>query len=239
MAWKVTADPERFDEAVKWFRSKVVVTKEAFDTLSDDAKVFAFTVSGTEQLNAVQAVYDAIDKAIEKGESIDTFRARVAQRLGKDFASAQSEHLTTVFRTNVQTAYSTGRYYQLDSPDVTGVLGFRMLDIVLDGRTSDICLALGNPPTILPHDDAYWLSHWPPFHHRCRTCVRALSAAEAGRRGVTKEKPKADIPKGFGLAPPKREEFQPAEGSYDKKLFTEFKKKQATERRKRKKAEKD
>lgn len=230
MAWKVTADPARFETAVKWFRARVLVSKREFDSLHDKVKSLAFTVAGVEQMSAVQDVFDAIDKAIADGESIDAFRQRVSEKLGDKFAGPKSAHLTTVFRTNVQSAYNTGRWYQLDNPDVTAVLPYRMLDIVFDSRTSDICEQLGRPPTILRHDDTYWQTHWPPFHHRCRTCVRAITASEAEARGVHKAK-EPKIPDGFGFAPPQRKPFEPDATEYDKRLYREFKRKQAAQKK--------
>lgn len=71
---------------------------------------------------------------------------------------------------------------------------------ILDGRTTATCAPLQG--TVRPHDDDFWLTHWPPLHFNCRSTVVSLSRAEAARAGGATPVPKAAGPgKGFGTRP--------------------------------------
>ncbi len=200
-AWSVSANVDEFDEAISWFRTRVPYTTAQLDGLEDSARARAFTIAGHLELESVQTIFDEIDHSIAKGTPFEEFQKRVAEKLdGK--MGPDGYHLETVFRNNVQTAYNTGRWYQLMDPELLQLRPMIMLDAVLDSRTSEICTALDG--TIKPATDPFWLRCWPPLHHRCRTSPRSLRMKEAERRGITPGDPDIHIDDGFGVAPPLR-----------------------------------
>jgi SPP1 gp7 family putative phage head morphogenesis protein len=212
LAKRAPADPDKFEEASKWFRGRTPVTKAEWNSMSQHAR---------------QTVFDSLQRAIDKGTPISQWRADIRKKLG-DFADKNSATLTTAFINANQTAYNTGRYYQLTDPAVTAALPFLRLDAVLDPSTTEICKGLNG--TTLKHDDPWWLTHWPPFHHRCRTTVRALSETMAKRRGgITKSLPRPAIPNDFGLAPPLRagEVWEPTAADFDPAAWTIYQRGQA------------
>lgn len=223
MPERAPADPVRFKEASDWFRSRLPVTQEQWDGMRVEARRQAFVLSGVQQLDAVQTVMELLQESIDNGTPIDEWRAKVKQKLG-EFGPTGSQ-LTTSFINAHQTAYNTGRWYQLSEPSVTSVLPFRIFDAVMDGRETPICHACNG--TILPHDDPWWNTHWCPCHHRCRSTIRALSARMAARRGgQTQELPRPKITGDFGLAPPLRDKWEPDLTKYESHLSREYLKKQ-------------
>lgn len=218
MAKRAPANPDKFDEASKWFRGRTPVRKAEWELMSAKARRQSFTIAGTQQLKVVQTVFDELQKAIDKGTPIDEWRKALKKKLKGDFAEKNAHNLTTAFINANQTAYNTGRYYQLSDPEVTAVMPLWIFEAVLDGRTSQICLECAG--TIRRFDDPWWLTHWCPLHHVCRSAVRALTEAMAKRKGgVTETLPRPVIKGDFGLAPPlragqiwepKREDFDPS-----------------------------
>jgi SPP1 gp7 family putative phage head morphogenesis protein len=224
---RAPADPDKFSEASQWFRSRTPVTKSEWNAMSAKARRQAFTVAGTQQLKVVQTVFAELQKAIDKGTPIDEWRKSIKKKIKGEFADKNSATLTTAFINANQTAYNTGRYYQLNDPAVTAVMPYQIYDAVLDDRTSPTCNALSG--TTRRHDDPWWLTHWPPMHHRCRSSVRALSAAMAKRRGgITETLPRPVIPSDFGLAPPLRagQIWEPDLSQYDPSAAREYQRKQ-------------
>ena len=217
-AKRAPADPERFQEASDWFRGRVAVTPAEWRAMNSAERRQAFTVAGAQSLRVVQAVLDALQVAIDSGVPLAKWRKDLKRDLKRDFASIDSAHLTTAFINAHQTAYATGRYYQLSDPSVTSAMPYLMVDAILDNRTTALCRGLNG--TIRRHDDPWWLTHWNPYHHRCRTTIRALTESMAKRRGgVTEKLPRPPIPDDWGLAPPlragqvwepKREDFDPS-----------------------------
>jgi SPP1 gp7 family putative phage head morphogenesis protein len=221
--WSVTADTDRFEEASSWFEERV----PGVDTgaAADRARGRAFRIAGMVELDAVQTVFSELAKALDKGTSLAEFKARVREKLGA--VGPKGAHLETVFRNWTQTAYNTGRYYQLSAPDVVRFRPYWMFDSILDGRTTTVCKACNG--TIKLHSDAWWDSHWPPLHHRCRSSVRGLRASEAVRRGITETDPAGDVPGAWGKSPKVRgadDALKPKQEDHDAAVWAEFQRKQ-------------
>lgn len=228
MPKRAPANPDKFEEASTWFRARTPVTRDEWELMSLQARRQAFTIAGTQQLKVVQTVFDSIGKAIDKGTPIEQWRKEVMKQLGGEFTSRNAHTLTTAFINANQTAYNTGRYYQLNDPSVTTSQPYQVYDAVMDSRTSPTCSACNG--VLRRHDDPWWLTHWPPMHHRCRSTVRALTATQAKRKGgITKTLPRPAIGDEWGLAPPLRagQVWEPERSKYDPTAFREYQRKQA------------
>lgn len=219
MAWSITADPQRFDEAVEWMLARSVITAEEAKRLDADARQRAFWIGGGLQLSQIQRVFDEIAKAIESGEPFADFKKRMR------FTLRDPVHSETVFRNATQRAYSAGRYQQMR--EVAKWRPYWMFSAILDDRRSPVCRKLSSPkPVILPADDPFWDTHIPPLHHRCRSGIRSLRREEALRRGVTKEIPELPSTEGWGRAPDSDPVWKPDPKKHEPGLVDELAKKQ-------------
>lgn len=221
MAWRVTADVLRFDEAIDWFRARLPITDDELDRLSASSRSQAWTIAGVSQLSIVQQVFDSIAKAIEKGTSFDDWKKVAVAPLTAAWGTPNSPRAETTFRNGVQSALNRGRYKQMKDPEVVELRPFWQLDAILDSRTSPICNDLDG--TILPQDSNFWDTHTPPLHHRCRTGLRSLRKADAERRGVRATPPKTLAAPGFGAAPTAGE-WKPRPADYTPQLWQAHKK---------------
>lgn len=230
MPFEAPADPERFPEASKWFRERVAVTKDEWNAMTVEARRHSFTIAGAQQLDVVQTVMDSLQSAIDNGTPIDEWRASVREKLGKRFGQLKASTLDTAFVNAHQTAYNTGRWEQMSAPAVTNALPLRLFDAVLDSGTTDFCRACAG--TVLPHDHPWWLTHCPQCHHRCRSCLRAISQRMAARRGgVTETAPLPKrVPGDWGLAPPLRAAWEPDLSKYEQHAAREYGNKQRSMR---------
>ena len=179
--------------AAEWFRQKLVMRDEEFYALEESARARAFTVSGVTELDALSEVWEAVERAVENGTTLEDFRKEIGELVDTD------THLETVFRTNVQSAYSAGRYIQNNRPEVKATHPYSKFSAILDGHETDICHDLDG--TVLPTDDPFWASHQPPLHFNCRSDVTAISEEEAKASGIddsqdVEQAPEAD--EGFG-----------------------------------------
>lgn len=220
MAWRVTADPVRNESAIEWFRKKVPLTREQWDQLVDDAKRRAFTVSGVARLDVIADTLAALDRAVAEGTTLQEFKEEVAAKLTEEWQGTVKDpafRLETIFRTNVQSAYSAGRYEQMTDPEVVKFRPYFMFDAIIDDRTTDECKALHG--VVLPQDDPFWEGRVPPLHFNCRSGLRSLRKSQAERRGVTKSPPDVKAAKGFG-AKPAKQEWSPDIESYPPELQT-------------------
>lgn len=223
MAWrKLPASPRQVRAAVRWFRKRVAVTPEQWKELEHDAKLQAFTLSGTTQLSVVQTALDEMAKAILKGEDLDAYKARLRKKLKDDFADKNSGRLKTAFQTQTQTALNVGRWYELE--DTPGK-PFRRYDAVLDHKTTVLCRSLDG--TVVRADNPMLLLRWPPLHFNCRMQVRAIASRTARRHGVVEQLPLHQLPMaGFGYAPPMRAHFELERHKFDGGALAVYDKKQ-------------
>ncbi len=161
----------RFEQAVAWFQKRIPTLRDAdFVALGQHAHQYAFTVAGITQLSLVSEVWDALDKALMDGTTLEQFKRDVALKLKAAWGSAKPHRVETIYRTNIQSAYNAGRYSTLTSPALLAARPIWIYDSVMDVRTSPICTPLNG--ITLPAKDPFWATHQPPLHHRCRSSIR-------------------------------------------------------------------
>jgi SPP1 gp7 family putative phage head morphogenesis protein len=176
-------------------RRGVLLPSDYYGIRQSQARAMAFTVSGLASLDQLQAVKDSLDSAFEAGESFEAWRKRVLR--GEVSLTLPPGRLETIFRTNMQAAYMSGRGAQVVRNIATHP--FLMYTAVNDLRTRPAHSRMHG--TILPVGHPWWSTHRPPCGFNCRCNVIALTAAEAQRRGVTIIPPAAQPDPGFDFDP--------------------------------------
>lgn len=166
--------PLPFDEAIKFLKARVSLTKAEWAALEPKLAFRAFTMAKLTQCDYIEAVRGRLVNALEKGEGFEQLWGDVKAIADADGSTIKPGYWETVYRTNVQTAYNAGRRMQFDR-DPPSALALMVLE---DERTSDICRPLAG--LVLPYNHPFWEDHWPPFHFNCRTTVRAIYDYEVG-----------------------------------------------------------
>jgi SPP1 gp7 family putative phage head morphogenesis protein len=162
----------RFDvppeEAIDFFKRKQTVRKREFNQLTREAQQGAFTVGGVYKKDVVRGFKTEIDAALESGATQQQTVKRFKEILGGAGHRELGEyHLETIFRTNMQTAYGTGRRRQLE--DVVDMLPFWQYYTEGDDRVRPRHAALNG--ITLPATNTFWETHFPPWDFSCRCGV--------------------------------------------------------------------
>lgn len=197
--WKVSANPVNPEEAIAWFRARLPLPKADWQALEERARRKAFTVAGVAQLDLLAEVWESLGRALEQGTPYAEWAREARGKLEAAWGRKNSARLEVIFRTNVQMAYSSGRWAQMEAPEVKRTRPYRMYDAILDSRTTSICKTRHG--TVLPADDPWWERNWPPLHFNCRSGVRPLTELEARQRGITQRPTSSNPQAGFGNAP--------------------------------------
>lgn len=193
----------RFDlapeEALRFFRAKGFITSFAWQDIWQQEHEAAFTVAKMMDVDLLKDVRDAVDRAIENGETLAEFSKQLEPLLvergwwGKaemlDELTGETKlvqlgsprRLRTIFRTNMQTAYAAGDWAQIqenidDAP-------YLMYDAIDDNRTRETHRAWDG--VVLRADDPWWDSHRPPNGWNCRCGTIQVSADEVSARGMS------------------------------------------------------
>lgn len=94
-----------------------------------------------------------------------------------------SRRIKTIFRCNMSSAYSVGRYkQQLEDADVAPYFQYCA---VMDGRTRPAHQAMNGK--IFRYDDPIWNTMYPPNGWNCRCTVVSLTPGMVKRKGLTVE----------------------------------------------------
>lgn len=160
------ADPDRFDAAVEAFRKRVPVDRESWDLLTTQQRERAFTVSRVTEGRVLQSTFDAIDRAVAEGSTLQDFKDSVAADLIESWGGEIPGRLETIFRTNVMGAYGEGRHAIMSSPTVKQARPYWRFDDAETDRECEICGECGG--TTLPADDPWWGVTQPTDAHELR-----------------------------------------------------------------------
>ena len=163
------------DNAADYLRGLTPVTRDTFDGLSAQYKRDAFTVAGVSDQRLIQKIRDQLADVMAKGGTRDDFMAAV-RKLTSDAGVEQIAAFTldTVFTTNMQKAYSLGRYEQQMDPDVMAALPYGQYLTVGDDRVRPEHAAIDG--FIARLTDPVWNKIYPPNGFNCR-CMRILLLA--------------------------------------------------------------
>lgn len=200
------------EQAIKWFLARSIVTRATWNKLAETAKRRAFFVSGVARVAVVQSVWRAVGSAIAQGTTFADFKRDIGAKLEAEWGSKDSPRLENIFRSNVQSAYHAGRWRSATEPEILKQRPYWQLTVILDVRTSEYCEPLAD--LILPADDPFWLTGYPPRHFQCRSGVITLTARQARRMGISEKAPDVEPLEGWGKAPT-LDEWRPDPNDYE------------------------
>lgn len=227
----ISLEPLLFDEAVKFFEEKgLKLSPTSYSDVWAEENVTAFTVARVTAVDILEDIRKAVADAIEDGTPLHEFKANLADILeakgwfvpkGEDAEIELPDgtirkrltpwRLNTIYQTNLQSAYSTGRYRQM--MEVAAGRPFWQYDAVNDRRTRPAHAAQDGK--IYRFDHPFWDTWYPPNGYNCRCTVRTLSAAEMQRRGLSEWVEGTDEVPDDGFAyNPGREKWRPDFNKY-------------------------
>ena len=169
--------PVTFLEALQYAHNKKIVLPDEFYSMDLKTRQMATTVSFLSSLEQIETVIKAVNKSIADGGTFNDFQKLIAE----SEIILPKHYLDNVFRTNIQNAYGHGRWQQQQRNKAKRP--YLMYSAINDSRVRPAHLALNR--IVLPIDDLFWLTHYPPLSFRCRCTVIALTEKEALKYGIT------------------------------------------------------
>ncbi|WP_291325265.1 phage minor head protein [Desulfovibrio sp. UCD-KL4C] len=170
--------------ALKFWSGKVPVTKKEFNTLCANAKARAFTVTGMAKQDQVKAVLQALQKMLDEGGTLADFKDQISDIIEtQGWKGKKAYRVENIFRTNMQSAYSAGRYEQLQKSKRLRPY-WRYL-AVGDRHSRPSHMALNGK--IYPADHPFWDLYYPLNGFGCRCIVQSLSKRQVEAGGYTVE----------------------------------------------------
>ncbi|MBN8955716.1 MAG: minor capsid protein [Rhizobiales bacterium] len=181
-------DPEPFEtaplEAIEFFRQKLRVPTLTWTDLWQEMHSEAFMVAGAQSDALLKDFQEAIQKAIEEGTTLAQFRQdfdRIVAEHGWSYNGSRNWRSRVIFQTNMRMSYAAGRWEQIQRVKTTRP--YLRYVAVMDNRTRPAHRAWHG--TILPADDPWWQTHFPPNGWNCRCTVMTLNERDLARYGFT------------------------------------------------------
>lgn len=173
-------------EGAEWLGRKRVMLKEDFERLGASAREKAFTVARLDTEEAIGRVHEALTQTIRDGASLDEFERRLADTF--ETTPLAPNHLETVYRTGVQSAYSAGQEEILADPLIGSDYPYRAYFAIHDNRARPDHLALEKlgiqGTNIYRADDPVWKEFRPAWDFGCRCGWSPVSIEQAAERGI-------------------------------------------------------
>ena len=164
--------------AIDYLRNLTPVTREIFDGLTRQYRADALTIAGVNDQRLIEKVRDALGEVLTEGGTAADFR-RIVNHLTDQAGAAQISAfaIDTVFNTNVQKAYSQGRFEQMTDEATVELLPFWEFWTVGDDRVRPEHRVLdGFTARAI---DPVWRKIYPPCGFNCRCSVVPLMENEA------------------------------------------------------------
>ena len=172
------------EEAIRYLRNKANITTQHWDEMLGEIHAKAFTVAGATKLALLQDLRAAVQAALEQGESIGQFRKRfdqIVQEHGWDHKGQRGWRTRVIYDTNLRAAHMAGKWEQFQRTKA-----FRPYLQYLTAGDAHVRPEHEKwDKTILPIDDAFWQTHYPPNGFGCRCTVRSLSKQDLERKGLS------------------------------------------------------
>lgn len=175
------------EESLRLLGEKQLVTREVYDRLGAAVRERAFTVAGVDAQETLGKVRDALAETLKEEPDLETFKAKVLAAVDEGTFLSDA-HLETVFRTNIQSAFSDGQMGILQHPLIRGGFPYASYEAIHDDRVREDHLALekygidgGNVYRI---DDPVFQIFRPPWDFNDRCSWIPMTVRMAAEKGV-------------------------------------------------------
>ncbi|MBI2278153.1 MAG: hypothetical protein HYU74_12435 [Dechloromonas sp.] len=179
-----------FAEQIAFFRKKLNLPTASWDDIWQAAHDRAFVVAGALKADLLDDLRKAVEKAIETGTTLETFREDFKQIVekngwhgwtGEGSAGGEAWRTRVIYETNMRSSYAAGRWAQLTDPGLKSMMPFWRYvhnDSVINPRP--LHLKWGTMRLTLPQDHPFWKTHFPPNGWGCRCRVTAAVSPKTG-----------------------------------------------------------
>ncbi len=175
------------DKAVQSLSSRNVLTRPQYDALDASARAKAFTVAGVDAQATLTKIRDVLATNVAKGASYEAFKQEVLSAVDSGTFLSDA-HQETVFRTNVQSAFSDGQASVLAHPLIRSGFPYSTYDAIHDDRVREDHLALEkygiSGTNIYRNDDPVFQMFRPPWDYNDRCSWTPITVRQAAERGI-------------------------------------------------------
>lgn len=181
----VAATKLPFAEQIRYFKHKVNLPTDSYTDIFGEEHDYAFVVAGANRNDIVADFRKAVDKAINDGTTLETFRKdfdSIVSKYGWNYTGGRNWRSRTIYDTNLYSSFQAGRFEQQQSAKE---LRPYWEYVHLDGQENPRIVHQSWGGLVLHADDPFWSTHYPINAYGCHCTVRAHSRSSLKRRGLS------------------------------------------------------
>jgi hypothetical protein len=174
-----------FKEQIAFFRQKLNVPTRAFTDVMGDAHDTSFMVAGAYKADLLTDLRGAVQDAAVDGGGLNQFRKdfdSIVERHGWSYKGGRNWRTRVIYETNMRASYMAGRYIQLTDPEALQTMPYWEYHhdpLVKEPRAEHLAW----DGLVLPADDPWWDTHFPPNDYGCMCTVYPRSEHDLERMG--------------------------------------------------------
>lgn len=175
-----------FEEAIAFFRQKLNLPTATWTDIWQAMHTRAFVVAGAIKADLIQDLRNAVEQAIAEGTTLATFREAFDETVSKhgwSYVGGRNWRSRLIFETNIRTSYAAGRWKQMNDPDLLKLRPYLLYRHGDSRYPRPQHLAWDG--LVLPADDPWWKTHYPPNGWGCKCRVFSISKRELKAMGKT------------------------------------------------------
>lgn len=195
MAINPTPVPFREAEDALARRGKTLTPSNRWTEVEKDQHAKAFTVARSAGYDIIGDVADALQKNMAEGKTFRDFAKDITPVLqdkgwwgktGDGVQLGSPRRLKTIYQTNMRTAAAQGRWAQIERQAAIEASFGRTLYLRYVSALLPTTRAThrGWHNTVLPWDDPWWDSHFPPNEFGCKCTVQMVTERDLRRYGM-------------------------------------------------------
>ncbi|MFT6254452.1 MAG: hypothetical protein ACJATV_000701, partial [Granulosicoccus sp.] len=186
-------------DAIDWFGSKKLKPSFDYRDVYREEHAYAFVVAKVMQMDVLQNIYDELNSALKNGYTFQQFKKTLTPTLQKAGWWGEKEEtdphtkesrvvqlgsprrLKTICRVNMRTSRAAGQWQRIERTRKSHPYLVYELGASREHREQHVRWA----GIILPIDDPFWQTHYPPNGWGCKCRVRQVSKREYQRLNAT------------------------------------------------------
>lgn len=173
-----------FTEAISFLGGKKLVPTDHWDDLKKEQHDTGFMVAGATKMELLGDFHQAVQQVQFEGLPYKEFQKRfdkIVEKHGWTFKGDRAWRARVIIETNLTTAHQAGRYRQMTHPDVMRLRPYwRYMHTPVNHPRVQHLRWHG---LILPADDPWFHTHYPPNGWGCKCYVQTLSRRDFDRLG--------------------------------------------------------
>lgn len=175
-----------FKEAIDYFNQKLPQPTNGWDDVYGQQHDHAFMVAGAKKIAIVEGFANAVQAAIEGGETLADFRKRfdeIVATHGWDYKGSRGWRSRLIYETNIRQAYNAGREAQMADPAFQE--RFPYMEYRHSGAENYRPQHKAWDRLVLRADDPWWQIHSPSNGYGCKCKKFPRSERWAKKQGRT------------------------------------------------------